>query len=401
MILGQRVRLDPNNVQRTFLGRCAGAARRIWNDGLARWQELYGAGGKPYWQGLNAEVNARKTTDLAWLRELPWAVSNNALQDLGVAFTNFFRRVRVGDGKPGYPRFKKKGRCREGFAIEGRALRFEGRKVYVPKLGWVRTRQALRFPGKIVAARFILYAGHWYVSVQVEIDESWAYPHRCETQAVVGVDLGLVRLAVPSEGEPTDAPRALRFCEDRLRRLNKELARRTKGGANWHKTKAKLAKCHEKIANLRRDVTHKLTACLVHDFRWIGVEDLNVAGMGQNRHLAKSVADAAMAEVRRQLAYKSILSGSTIVVADRWFPSSKTCSSCGVVRDSLPLSVRMWACDACSAKHNRDLNAAYNLRNLAAAFAAKACRQGSAGANLAARVKLPRGQEAGVRDAVN
>lgn len=395
MILGQRIRLDPNNAQQTFLVRCAGTARFAYNWGLARWKAQYAAGEKPSWQVLNRELNACKATDFPWMAELPWKVPSGALADLGAAFRGFFRRVEAGVRVAGYPRFKKKGRCQEGFAVEGRALRFEERRVYVPKLGWVRTRQGLRFPGKVVAARFALRAGHWYVSVQVEVDESWAYPHRCETQAVVGVDLGLVHLAVPSEGEPTDAPRALRFYEDRLRRLNKELARRTEGGANWRKTKAKLAKCHERIANLRRDVTHKLTSQLVHDFRWIGIEDLNVAGMAKNRHLAKSVADAAMAEVRRQLAYKSPLAGATLVVADRWFPSSKACSVCGVVRESLPLGVRQWTCDACGAVHDRDLNAAYNLRNLAAAHAVRACRQGSAGAGLAARVELPRGQEAG------
>ena len=154
MILGQRIRLAPSNVQATFLTRCAGAARRVWNVGLDRWQKMYEAGEKPNWRILSAEINTRKDTDLAWLRELPWAVPNNALRDLGNAFSHFFRRVKAGDGKPGYPHFKKKGRCKEGFAIEGRALKFDGRKAKVPKLGWVRIRQELRFPGRVLSARF-------------------------------------------------------------------------------------------------------------------------------------------------------------------------------------------------------------------------------------------------------
>ena len=395
MILGQRIRLDLNNVQQTWMERCAGTARFAWNWGLARWKELYEAGEKPNWRKLNAEINARKQADLAWLKEIPWAVSNNALRDLGKAFAAFFRRVKSGQ-KPGYPRFKKKGRCHEGFAIEGRALVFNGRRVKLPKLGWVRTRQPLRFPGKILSARFTKHAGYWYVSIQVEVDESrWSYPHRCETQAAVGVDLGVVDLAVLSTGERFEATRVLRRMEKRLRRLNKELSRRKKGGKNWQKTKAKLAKLHERIANIRRDAIHKLTAFLVRKFRYIGIEDLNVLGMAKNKYLAKSIMDAAMAEVARQLAYKAPLAGSTVVVADRWFPSSKTCSACGAVRGSMPLSVRTWTC-ACRTVHDRDVNAAINLERLAAAQAVTAQRQGSSGDPVGI-VKLPFGWEPGIR----
>lgn len=395
MILSQRIRLNPNNAQRAWMERCAGAARFAWNWGLARWKEMYEAGEKPNWRKLNAEINARKRTDIQWLKEIPWAVPNTALRDLGKAFDAFFRRVKSGQ-TPGYPRFKKKGRCRESFAIEGRALRFDGRRVKIPKLGWMRTRQKLRFPGKILSARFTKNAGHWYVSVQVEIDEShWSYPHRCETQAAVGVDRGVIDLAVLSTGERFEAPRALRRMEKRLRQLNKELSRRTKGGKNWQKTKAKLARLHERIANIRRDAIHKLTAYLVRRFRYIGIEDLSIAGMARNKRLAKSIMDAAMGEIDRQLAYKSVLAGSTIVVADRWFPSSKRCSSCGIVRAALPLSVRSWTC-ACGAAHDRDVNAANNLRLLAAAHAVTAQRQGSSG-NPYGVVKLPSGWESSVR----
>lgn len=392
-ILGQRIRLDPNNVQATWFERCAGVARFTFNLGLARWQEIYRAGGKPNWRVLNAEVNARKNSDLAWLRELPWAIPNNALQDLGSAFSHFFRRVKTGE-KPGYPRFKKKGRCREGFAIEARALTFDGRKVKIPKLGWVRTRQELRFPGKVLSARFTKRAGHWYVSIQVEVADSWVYPHRCETQAVVGVDLGLRDLAVLSTGERTETPRILRRHEPQLRRLNKELSRRTKGGANWRKTKAKLARLHERIANVRHAVTHELTADLVRRFRLIGVEDLNVAGMAQGLRLGKSVLDAAPAEVLRQLAYKAPLAEGAVVQANRWFPSSKTCHVCGTVRGKLPLGVRRWTCGDCGSEHDRDENAAENLKQMAAARAVTACCPGSAGPLR--RAKLSVGQESSV-----
>lgn len=397
LILAHRIRLSPSNAQLTWLDRCAGAARFAYNFGLARWQEVYAAGGKPSWHALNAELNARKKTDLAWLRELPWKIANQALEDLGAAFGNFFRRVKAGQ-KPGYPRFKKRGRCREGFAIEARALAFAGRRVKLPKLGWLRMREVLRFPGKVLSARFSKRAENWYVSLQVEVDESrWFYPHACKTHAACGVDLGVVDLAVLSNGERVEAPRALRESEARLRRLNKELSRRKKGGSNREKSRAKLARLHERIANVRRDATHRLTARIVRDFRWIGIEDLHVAGMMRNRRLAKSVADAAMSEVLRQLSYKAPLAGSVVVQADRFYPSSKTCSTCGAVRVVLELGDRNWTCDACGAQHDRDENAAKNLEALAAAHAVTACRHESVGVVRKDGTKLSLGQESGGR----
>lgn len=392
MILGQRIRLNPNNVQATFFERCAGTARKVFNDGLARWQELRETGGKPNWRALNGELNAHKAADFPWMSELPWAVPNNALRDLGNAFSHFFRRVKAGDAKVGYPRFKSKKRDAPSFAIEARALQLDGKRIKIPKLGWVRTRQELRFPGKVLSARFTKRAGHWYLSIQVEIADSWVYPHRCETQAVVGVDLGVVDLAVLSTGEKIEAPRVLRTHDKRLRRFGKELARRTKGGANWSKTKGKLGRLHERIANVRKDVTHKLTARIVRDFRTIGVENLNVKGMAANGRLAKSVMDAAMSEVLRQLDYKAELAGSVVMKADRWYPSSKMCSACGVIRESLPLGVRQWTCESCGTEHDRDDNAAQNLKIVAAAHAATAQCQGSSGREKSS-VKLPFGWE--------
>ena len=397
-ILGQRIRLDPNNVQATFFERCAGTARFAFNWALARWQEWHEAGERPSWVKLNAELNACKAVEFPWMLDVPWAVPNKALADLGTAFTNFFRRVKVArpGQKPGYPRFRSKRRTTPAFAVEGRALQFDGCKVRIPKLGWVRTRQELRFPGKVLSARVTKRAGRWYVSIQVEVAESWVYPHRCETQAAVGVDLGVRDLAVLSTGERVEAPRVLRTHEAGLRRLNKELSRRAKGGANWQRTKAKLGRLHERVANVRQDVTHKLTASLVRNFLVIGVEDLNVVGMVANRHLARSVMDAAMSEVGRQLRYKSVLAGGEVVVTDRWFPSSKLCSACGVKREGpLALSIREWACESCGVVHDRDVNAASNLRT--AALAGIACRHGSAGPGLTTRTKLPPGQEAGSR----
>lgn len=392
MILAHRIRLDLNNVQATWLERCAGAARFTFNWGLARWQEQYAEGKKPSWQTLNVELNQIKAAEFPWMTNLPWAVTSKALADLGTAFTGFFHRVKMNDRKPGYPRFKSKKRGTPSFYIEGRALSFDGKRIKFPKFGWLRMREALRFPGKVISARFTKRAGHWYVSLQVEVADSYVYPHRCETQAVVGVDLGVVDLAVFSTGERIEAPRALREHEQRLCMLQKRLSRRIRGGKNWQKTKAQIQKLYEHITNIRRDVTHKLTASLVQRFRWIGVENLNIAGMSRTR-LAKSVMDAAMAEVGRQLGYKTLLAGSVLVVADRFYPSSKKCSICGVVYTDLALGERRWICDSCGTEHDRDENAAKNLEMLAAAQAVTACCHGSSDVGPEIDVKLPLGQE--------
>ena len=393
MILSHRIRLSPNNTQASWLGRCAGAARFSWNWGLQRWQEIYKAGGKPSWQSINTELNGIKAAEFPWLCELPWKIPNGALSDLGNAFSRFFRGVKNGDRKVGYPHFKKKGRCKEAFSIEGRALAFTDKRMRVPKLGWIRLRTPLRFPGKVLSARFNKRAGNWYVSVAVEIDESqWSYPHACETQAACGLDLGVVDLAVLSTGEKIEAPRVLRRMEARLRMINKELSRRTRGGKNRHKTRTKLAKLHERIANIRQDVTHNLTADLVRRFSVIGIEDLCIKGMARTR-LAKSVMDAAMAEVRRQLEYKAPLAGSGVVVADRWFPSTKTCSDCGFVNKAVVLGVESWVCPTCGVVHDRDVNAAINLKNMAVAHTVTACCQGSSGSDFTVIAKLPLEQE--------
>lgn len=389
MKLSHRIRLYPNNKQATYMARAAGVTRFAWNWGLARWKELYEAGGKPSWQGLSAELNAIKREQFPWMLEVTKWAPNKSLNDLGNAFTNFFRRVKDGDIKKGYPKFKKKGKCKEQFYVAGEVLKFDGHRVRISKLGWVKMAESVRFPGHILGARFSRRAGKWYISVHVKVDEHrWSYPHRCESQAVVGVDLGLIHLAIPSKGKPTDAPRALRFYERGLKRLQWELARRTKGGLNWRKTKLKIQKTYEKIANTRGDVTHKLTAELIRNFRWIGIEDLNVKGMAANKRLAKSVLDAALFEVRRQLEYKALLAGNTVVVADRFYPSSKRCSACGHILKDLSLSVRKWICPICFTEHDRDRNAAINLEQLAAGYAVKACGAGSSGDAPVGVVKL-------------
>lgn len=201
------------------------------------------------------------------------------------------------------------------------------------------------------------------------------------------MDLGVSALATLSTGETITSPKPHKALLDRLRRLSRNLSRKQKGSRNRQKAKAKLARLHARIANIRADALHKLTSDLTSRFHTIGIENLNVRGMMRNRHLARSIADMGFSEFRRQLEYKAAMRGGQVVVADRWFPSSKTCSACGSVQEAMPLSVRQWICPDCGACHDRDVNAAINLKNMAASSAVSACGEEGSGRARKSAVK--------------
>jgi putative transposase len=196
---------------------------------------------------------------------------------------------------------------------------------------------------------------------------------KAKNQGVVGVDLGISALATLSTGEVVSGPRPHRALLNRLRRASRGLSRKAKGSQNRSKAKRKLAKLHHRVACIRQNALHQLTTDLTRRFRTIGIEDLCVSGMVRNRHLARSVADMGFFEFRRQLDYKTMMRGGRVVVADRFFASSKTCSTCGHRLEVLPLSVRRWTCPACGKNHDRDMNAAINLKNYAVSSTVSVC----------------------------
>jgi putative transposase len=301
-----------------------------------------------------------------------------AIMQLGRAFENFFA------GRARYPRFRRKGRD-DRFTLSNDQLRIEGRRIRIPKLGWVRMRETLRFAGRIVSASVARVANHWYASITVETSELPA--PLAENQGSVGIDLGVKALATLSTGETFEGPKALRTLLIRLRRLSRSVSCKVKGSRNRAKAKLKLAKLHARIANIRRNSLHQLSTSITRRFNTIGIEDLNVKGMLGNRHLARTIADMGFYELRRQLDYKAAWRGGQVVLADRWFPSSKLCSGCGYRLDELGLDVRHWICPGCGASHDRDVNAATNLRNMAVSSTASACGGEGAGPARERRVK--------------
>jgi putative transposase len=272
--------------------------------------------------------------------------------NLQTAFNRFFKKM----GK--FPTFHKKGR-RDSFYISNDKFGIEGMKFWVPKLGWVRGAETFRFKGRITSATIRRKANYWFVVVSVETDQTFT---TCDNQAVVGVDLGIKTLATMSDGETLVSPKPLRTRLKRLKMLQRKASRKVKGSSNRWKANQKVAKVHYEVACQRKDTLDKLTTHLCHYHQIIVIEDLNVKGMVKNHHLALSISDLGWGEFRRQLEYKSVLHGNTVIVADRWFPSSKMCSRCGNIKETLSLSDRVYKCD-CGMVIDRDLNASINLRN--------------------------------------
>jgi putative transposase len=301
-----------------------------------------------------------------------------AIVQLGRAFENFFA------GRARYPRFRRKGQD-DRFTLTNEQFRIEGRYIRIPKLGWVRMREALRFAGKVVSASVARVADRWYASITVDTSDPPVPP--ADNQGAVGVDLGITALATLSTGETFQGPKALRTLLTRLRRLSRALARKVKGSRNRVRAKLRLARLHARIANIRRDSLHKLSTSITRRFHTIGIEDLNVKGMLGNRHLARAIADMGFYELRRQLEYKATWRGGHFVLVDRWFPSSKLCSCCAYRLESLGLNMRHWTCPGCGSLNDRDVNAAINLRNVAVSSTASACGGDGPGSARARRVK--------------
>jgi putative transposase len=302
-----------------------------------------------------------------------------AIIDLGSAFRAFFEK------RGRYPRFKRKDdKASFCAANEAGTFRTDGERIKLPVIGWVRMREAVRFSGPLKRATVSREAGRWFVALQIETDDVQLV---VQPEPVVGIDLGVSALATLSTGEVIEGPKAHKGALQRLRRANKAVARKRRGSANFRKAKRRLARVHSRIANIRRDATHKLTTRLTKTYATIGIEDLNVRGMAANHCLARAIMDGGFHEFRRQLDYKARLYGSRIVIADRWYPSSKTCSCCGVIKETLALSQRTFTCDDCDFEAPRDVNAALNLARLAASSAVSACGEPRSGARRKPRVK--------------
>lgn len=363
-----KTELKPNNRQKTHLSRHAGTARFAYNWGLARRIEEYKKTGR--WSNAieqHRQLNALKGAEFPWMYEVSKCAPQEALRDLDSAYRNAFARIRNGAKSPGFPRFKTKKRGKGSFRLTGSIRVFE-EGIQLPSLGFIRLKEKGYIPagndGDILSATCSEKGGKWYVSVlrRVEVPE----PEAAEGEAV-GVDLGIKSTAVASDGRVFPNPKALDKSLCKLIRFQRKLSRQQKGSKNRHKTAAKIGKCHRRIADIRRDSLHKATSAICKAKTKpsvIVLEELNVKGMSGNRRLSRTISDAGMGEFRRQIEYKAAQNGIRVMTAPRFFPSSCLCSVCGAKNENLKLADRSWKC-GCGAEHDRDLNAAINLRLLA------------------------------------
>lgn len=354
MYLIHKIRLVLNNRQRHYLARAAGTHRFVWNWALAEWIRQYEAGGKPSGYSLKKQFNAIYKEQFPWIAETHRDCHMVPFLDLQDTFSRFFKGIN------GKPNFKKKNKEKPSVCFVSGKYRIDGKRVRLERLGWVKMREELRFKGKPLSARVVEEGGEWYICVSVDVGD---IKKERDGDGVVGVDLGIAKLAMLSTGEQIANPRPFKKALRKLRRAQRKLSRRVKGSNNRGKQRRMVAKIHRRVRNIRHDGLHKLTTRLCRENQTVVIEDLNVKGMVKNHSLARSISDVGFGLFRRFLAYKAQMYGTSIIVADRFFPSSKTCSSCGAVKDVLSLGERTYQC-GCGLELDRDLNAALNLVKL-------------------------------------
>ena len=412
-----KFRIYPTNQQQEFLSRCFGASRYVWNWALRLIKDNYSHTEmmRHSWDGnidtmnyedaltmkfhgckdksrdtyymldvnkcslLLTSVYKRKANSLPttlqnepglsdispWLNDVPNKILRYSLRNLGVAFKNFFKANKNG-GHSGYPANKKL-RDNQSIQFQGEDVNLDSRTglLSVTKIKNIEIRLHRSFTGKIKTTTISkTKSGKYYVSFQVDDGLELPLTKPISMDKVLGVDVGLKSYISTSDGTKIDGLQPLRESETRLKVLQRRMDRKQKGSKNRDKARIKVARIHEKIANKRVDFQHKLSRQLVDDHDAIVLESLNIKGMVKNHHLAKSISDAGWSEFMRQIKYKADWAGKTVVQIGRWEPSSKTCHSCGYKLDELTLDVREWTCPRCGTAHDRDINAAINIKAL-------------------------------------
>ncbi|MDD1415690.1 transposase [Dolichospermum sp. ST_con] len=356
MLLGFKTELKLNQTQRVNIVKHCGVARHAWNWGLSLTKQILDHNQNnpqekikfPTAIDLHKWLVALVKPEKQWYYECSKSAPQEALRNLRKSWDRCFQKIS------GVPRFKKKGK-HDSFTLEGTVKIVSNNKIQVPKLGILKTYERLPQvqPKSVTISR---QADRWFISFRIEIESKTS-----SLDSAVGVDLGVKNLATLSTGEVIAGAKSYKKYEYKLRRLQWLNRHKLIGSSNWKKAQIQIARLHRKIANLRKDTLHKLTTLLAKNHGVIVIEDLNVSGMLANHKLAKAISDMGFYEFRRQLEYKCQLYGSKLVIVDRWFPSSKTCSNCSVKKETLSLGERVFKCDSCGFECDRDLNAAINL----------------------------------------
>jgi putative transposase len=350
MLRSHTIRLNPTDAQTQYFLRAAGIARLTWNWALAEYKALKATGETVDWNALKKRFNRIKFTDYPFVRDVTKCAPEQAFADLRQSILTYYK-AKPANPTIRFPGWRKRAKKIGGFGLANDQFSLDGHIAHIPKLGEVNMAEPLRFHGKIMSGRIKEQAGHWYLTVIVELNA----PIETDATGHVGLDFGLSHFCTLSTGEVCETQAYFRQSERKLKLLQRGLARKKKGSRNRQKWKARVARLHERIANQRKDFLHKFTSDIAKRFAVVSVETLSLKGLTRTR-LAKSFHDAGIGEAIRQLDYKAQL----VQKVDRFFPSSKRCQFCHRINDWLTLADRAWDC-VCGAHHDRDFNAAVNI----------------------------------------
>ena len=351
-----KYRFYPIAEQENLLRRTIGCTRLVYNKALAMRTDAYYKDNQRigYLETSKALTGWKKEDGFDFLKEVSSVPLQQSLRCLQTAFTNFF------EGRAKYPNFKKK--IHGGSALfADTAFTLKNGEIFIAKckealpIRWSKQLPKNASPSSITIK--LTPSGKWFVSILCDV-LILSLP---KVENKIGLDMGITSLLTVSNGVKFNNPKSLKQVQKKLKQLQKSLCRKVKGSNNRRKARLKVAKLHEKVANIRKDNLHKVTTQLIQENQLIAVETLNVKGMMKNHCLAQAIGDASWSELIRQLDYKADWYGRTLVKIDQWFPSSKRCSNCGHILKKLPLNIREWVCPDCGTKHDRDQNAAINI----------------------------------------
>lgn len=348
-----KTRIYPNAEQTVLIEKTFGCCRFVYNNGLECKIDAY----KKDKTNLSAYDLIKRITilkkEFEWLKEPELKALQQSLLDLEKAYKSFFREHK------GFPKFKKKG-DKDSFRTFN--MRFVSRhSIYLPKIGAVKTAEKIKKKWNIHNATISKIAGKYFISLLIDYEP----PKIQKTGEVVGIDLGIKTFATLSDGTKHENPKTFRKYEDKIARYSRQLSRTQKGSNNRKKVKEKLARLHLKVSNIRQDYLHKMSHEIANRYSFVAIEDLNIAGMVKNHNLAKSISDCSWGEFVRMLEYKCSWYDCELRKIGRFEPSSKLCSNCGYKMSEMPLNIRKWTCPNCGTRHDRDVNAAINILNIA------------------------------------